>query len=263
MKSPAASCVRKDAPAYGTMPHNVGVNPRKKLPNPLPGVTVLIAACVASTVAPRDLDIAAVFVAMGSGGLSRYIFLHISRTVTLLLDLVSQASRTLITSSGYVLNTEHIPARLPAANRRYGVSCSLVGITTARTCSYARNLIPPYGKMRSNVAECPRKRPPTPLEACMSRIAFAAPLHDPMYFSNLGLLAWKRILTRSSGATTVFAAQAARPPATPERTTYSQLCLGISRCWRGACRGISVSVSVGQTPGKCGFISGGSFVWSL
>lgn len=36
-------------------------------------------------------------------------------------------------------------------------------------------------------------------------MAFATPNQDPVYFAKRGLLAWKRILTRSRGATTVFA----------------------------------------------------------
>lgn len=117
------------------MPQRVGVNPLKKLLSPLAGVAVRIAACVASTVAATGFGIVAVFVGTGSGGRSRYIFLHICLTVTRLLDFVSKASRTRITSKGYVQKTEHIPARLPAANLRCGVSCAFVGITTARICS--------------------------------------------------------------------------------------------------------------------------------
>ena len=39
----------------------------------------------------------------------------------------------------------------------------------------------------------------------MSRMAVTTPNHDPVYLANCGLDAWKRIFTRSSGATTVFA----------------------------------------------------------
>ena len=39
----------------------------------------------------------------------------------------------------------------------------------------------------------------------MSRIAVTTPNHEPVYFANWGLEAWKRILTRSRGATTVLA----------------------------------------------------------
>jgi hypothetical protein len=36
-------------------------------------------------------------------------------------------------------------------------------------------------------------------------MAVATPAHEPEYLANCGLLDWKRILTRSRGATTVLA----------------------------------------------------------
>jgi hypothetical protein len=45
---------------------------------------------------------------------------------------VSNASRTLMTSRGYVKKTEHMPAKEPDAKRRIDVSCNLSGMKTAR-----------------------------------------------------------------------------------------------------------------------------------
>ena len=59
--------------------------------------------------------------------------------------------------------------------------------------------------MRRSVAEWPWKRPRIPSCWLMSRIALTMPNHDPVYFANWGLEAWKRILTRSRGPTTVLA----------------------------------------------------------
>lgn len=110
-----------------------------------------------------------------------------------------------MTSRGYVKKTEIQPAIDPDANLRMCVSLSREGMTTARTCSYAKNLIPAYGKIRNNVAECPRKSPNGPSWPYISFIAYPTPLQLPAYFLNSGFAVWKRTLTRSRGATNVFA----------------------------------------------------------
>lgn len=127
------------------------------------------------------------------------------RRVERLAARVSQARRTRTTSRGYVKKTLVTPARLPDINRRSGVSCSDPLMSTARICSYATNLMAAYGKIRNNVAECPRNNPDGPSLWVMSRIAFTTPSHEPLYFANCGLEAWKRIFTRSRGAIKVFA----------------------------------------------------------
>lgn len=48
---------------------------------------------------------------------------------------VSNASRTRMSSRGYVKNTEVTPAKLPETRRRIAVSLSWDGIMTARICS--------------------------------------------------------------------------------------------------------------------------------
>ena len=68
---------------------------------------------------------------------------QISRTVIRAVPFVSHASRTRITSSGYVAKTLAHPLSAPAMNLLTGVSWSLPRIIAPRICSYARNLIPP------------------------------------------------------------------------------------------------------------------------
>lgn len=62
-----------------------------------------------------------------------------------------------ISSRGYVTKVEVAPAMLPHRNRRNGVSVSGDTIIAARNCSYARKLIPAYGKTRTKLAEWPLK----------------------------------------------------------------------------------------------------------
>ena len=88
-----------------------------------------------------------------------YILRHIERRVEPCDARVSNANRTRITSNGYVKNTDTMPAKLPLAKRLTGVSCDLFFMKTDLICSYARNLIPAYGKIRRTVAEWPLKRP--------------------------------------------------------------------------------------------------------
>ena len=97
---------------------------------------------------------------------------------------VSNASRTRITSKGYVKKTEVMPAREPDANLRAVVSLDLSGIRICRICSYARNLMPAYGKIRSSVAEWPRNSPRVPSALLISRRALNMPNHVPVYFAN-------------------------------------------------------------------------------
>jgi hypothetical protein len=97
------------------------------------------------------------------------------------------------------------PAKLPLNSLRIGVSCAGEWMIAERICSYARNLMAAYGKIRSKVAECPRKSPRVPSSRYMSFIAVITPNELPAYFANWGFEAWKRILTRSRGATNVLA----------------------------------------------------------
>lgn len=68
----------------------------------------------------------------GGCGFSLYIFRHMPASVLGLSCRVSNASRTLMTSRGYVKKTEHMPAKEPDAKRRIDVSCNLSGMKTAR-----------------------------------------------------------------------------------------------------------------------------------
>lgn len=97
------------------------------------------------------------------------------------------------------------PASDPDANRRHDFSCCGLRIRTLRICSYATNLIAAYGKIRSSVAECPRNSPSSPSCRRISCTAWKTPDQLPEYLRNFGFEAWKRILTRSSGAMRVFA----------------------------------------------------------
>lgn len=133
------------------------------------------------------------------------------------------------------------PARLPDKSRRSGVSLSFDGIIVALICSYARKLIAEYGNFWRRVAEWPLNRPIQPSQRLITEIADKKPAQLPVYLVYSGADVWKRILMRSSGATTVFAyrcyylllieslhgeiltAHPARPPASPLFNIYSKL----------------------------------------
>ena len=54
MRSPAVSWVKNDEPAYGSIPHRVGVKPRKKFAKPEDGVTVVILFATAEKAVAAD-----------------------------------------------------------------------------------------------------------------------------------------------------------------------------------------------------------------
>lgn len=71
----------------------------------------------------------------GLGGCSWYICLQMLLREERESCFVSKASRTRITSRGYVKNTLVTPAREPESRRRSGVSLEAEGMMTERICS--------------------------------------------------------------------------------------------------------------------------------
>ena len=81
--------------------------------------------------------------------------------------------------------------------------------------------------MRKSVTRWPWKRPKKPSDATILRAARPSPKSEPRNSRNSGLDVWNKILIRSNGAMSVFAADPEMPPARPERNTYSAECLSI------------------------------------
>jgi hypothetical protein len=93
------------------------------------------------------------------------------------------------------------PARLPETKRRNGVSYSLEGMITARICSYAIKRTEGFqGLYKGHSVTLLRIFP----YAAIKFLAYE-PVQLPVYLANWGFDAWKRIFTRSRGATTVLA----------------------------------------------------------